>query len=71
MCIPISDWFTVAHMTYYNFTVRPSKCKITALQGRDIVYPPACSVFLATETKIQFCHDTTSFIINIEQNIGI
>ena len=36
MCIPISDWFTVAHMTYYNFTVRPSKCKITALQGRDI-----------------------------------
>ena len=23
MCIPISDWFTAAHMTYYNFTVRP------------------------------------------------
>ena len=44
MCIPISDWFTAAHMTYYNFTVRPSKCNIKALQGRRInsIYrPPA------------------------------
>ena len=28
MCIPISDWFTAAYMTYYNFTVQPSKCNI-------------------------------------------
>ena len=38
MCIRISDWFTAAHMTYYNFTVRPSKCNITALHSRDIAF---------------------------------
>ena len=36
MCIPISEWFAAAHVTYYNFTVRPEKCNITALQGRHI-----------------------------------
>ena len=49
MSIAVSDWFTAAHMTYYNFTVWPSISNIMALQGRDIGYiPPTCSVTLAT-----------------------
>ena len=53
MCIPISDWFTAAHMTYYNFTVWPSKCNITALHGRDIAYPAHLLGYLGNRDKIK------------------
>ena len=71
MCILISDWFTAMHMTYYNFTLRPRKCNITALQGHNtnsISRPPAW-LPEQTEAKSRFCHDNNCFIISIEQII--
>ena len=52
MCIPISDWFTAAHTTYYNFTA-PYRAVILHI-------PHTCSVTLATKTKSRFCHDTNA-----------
>ena len=53
MCISISDWFTAAYMTYYNFTIRPPKFNITALYGHDIAYPARLLGYLSNRDKIK------------------